>query len=155
MARDIYKKTLNIEFEQDWSVVQALRQATDKKLTNIIQVTRIFPGKADSAILLGFQCIINPQNLIKIVGAIFEKMKIKIFLSELPLILRVDRKRKNKLDIFAMGPQISNMNEIGQLVQALRQATHGEKIKNYFSSFRDVFFLEKPIVSYCWFSNVL
>ena len=30
----------------------------------------------------------------------------------------------------------------------------GQKIKNYFSSFRE-FFREKPIVSYCWASNVL
>ena len=29
----------------------------------------------------------------------------------------------------------------------------GQKIKNYFSSFRD--FSGKPIVSYCWASNVL
>ena len=42
----------------------------------------------------------------KIVGAIFEKMKILNFsLCELPLILRIDRKRKKKkLDIFASGP---------------------------------------------------
>ena len=39
----------------------------------------IFPGKADSAIFLGFEYAINPQNLMKIVGAIFEKMKILIF----------------------------------------------------------------------------
>ena len=62
-------------------------------------------GKADSAILLGFECTINLQNLMKIVGAIFEKMKIKnFFLCELPLILRVDRKRKKELEIFVMGP---------------------------------------------------
>ena len=30
----------------------------------------------------------------------------------------------------------------------------GQKIKNYFYSFRD-FFREKTIVSYCWASNVL
>ena len=41
----------------------------------------------------------------KIVVAIFEKTKIKIFfLCELPLIFGVDRKRKNKLKIFADGP---------------------------------------------------
>ena len=38
------------------------------------------------------------------------------FLCEVALILRVDRKRKNELEIFARGPQISNLNEIGQLV---------------------------------------
>ena len=42
----------------------------------------------------------------KIVGAIFEKMKILIFflLCELPLILRVDQKRKKELKLFAGGP---------------------------------------------------
>ena len=46
------------------------------KLNNIFLVRRIFPGKADSAIFLGFECTINLQNLMKIVGAIFEKMTI-------------------------------------------------------------------------------
>ena len=50
---------------------------------------------------LYFECAINPENLIKTVGAIFEKMKIFFFLYELPLIFRVDRKRKSKLEIFA------------------------------------------------------
>ena len=45
--------------------------------------------------LLGFECTINPQNLIKIVGAIFEKIKIlNFFSSELPLILEVGGKLK-------------------------------------------------------------
>ena len=59
------------------------------------------------AILLGFECIINPQNFMKIVEAIFEKIKIFFFLCELPvpLILRVDRKRNNELDIFATDPR--------------------------------------------------
>ena len=39
----------------------------------------MFPGKADSVILLGFESTINTQNLIKIVGAIFEKIEIVIF----------------------------------------------------------------------------
>ena len=50
--------------------------------------------------LLGFECTINPQNLMKIVGAIFRKSKFLIsFLCELPLILRVGRKRKKKIKI--------------------------------------------------------
>ena len=41
----------------------------------------------------------------KIVGAIFGKLTILNFLlCELPLILWVDRKRKNELEIFARGP---------------------------------------------------
>ena len=65
------------------------------KLKTIFLVSRIFSGKADSIILLGFECTINPQNLIKIVGAIFEKIKIKFFfLCELPLILGLGWKLK-------------------------------------------------------------
>ena len=64
----------------------------------------IFPGKADSIILLGFECTLNPQNLIKIVGAIFEEFEIfNFFLCELPLILRLDKKRNHWLEIFARG----------------------------------------------------
>ena len=40
-----------------------------------------FPLKFDSVKLLGLECSINPQNLFKIVGAIFEKFKnFKFFL---------------------------------------------------------------------------
>ena len=52
----------------------------DRKLKKyIFLVRRIFSGKADSGLFLGFECTINAQNLMKIVGAIFEKMKIKFF----------------------------------------------------------------------------
>ena len=67
--------------------------------------------------LLGIECTRNPQNLIKIVQAIFEKLKIKnFFLCELPFILGVGGKRKKRFEIFTRGPYISNLNEIGQLV---------------------------------------
>ena len=72
--------TLNIEFEQDWSFTLAVTLGNRQKIKEyIILVTRIFSGKADSAILLGFKRTINPQNLMKIVVAIFEKMKIYFF----------------------------------------------------------------------------
>ena len=88
-----------------------------RKLNTIFLVSRIFPGKADSLILLGFDYSINPQNLNKIVRAIFEKIEIlNFFLCELPLILGLARKRKNTQKIFARGLQISNLNKIGQLV---------------------------------------
>ena len=41
-----------------------------------LQFQGFFPGKADSTTLLGLDCTINPQNLIKIGGAIFEKIEI-------------------------------------------------------------------------------
>ena len=74
---DNYKSTLNIKFEQDWSFTLGAtlggRQKIEKHYSSYKD---FFPGKADSAILLGFECTIDPQNLMQIVGAIFEKMKI-------------------------------------------------------------------------------
>ena len=72
-GEDIYKGTPDIEFEQDWSVGFCAILA-DRKLKTIYPISGIFPGKADNIILLGFECTINPQNLIKIVRAIFEKI---------------------------------------------------------------------------------
>ena len=75
---------------------------------------RDFSGKADSVKLLVFEYTINPQNLIKIIVAIFEKIKIFNFLScELPLILGVRGKLKKGLQIFTRELYISNLNEIG------------------------------------------
>ena len=72
-SRDICKGILDIECERDWSVGlgATLGDATDRKLKTIFPVSGIFSGKADSVILLGFECTLNPQNLIKIVIAIF------------------------------------------------------------------------------------
>ena len=76
-ARDICKRTLHIEFEWDWwiSLDPKLGEGK-KKLKNIFKVSRNFQGKADSITLLGFKCTIKPQNLIKIVLATFEEIKI-------------------------------------------------------------------------------
>ena len=46
--------------------------------------------------LFGFECPINLQSMITIVGAIFEKKNILHFFLILPLILRVDRKREKR-----------------------------------------------------------
>ena len=98
LAGDNYKRTLNIEFEQDWSVGLGATLGADRKLKNIFLVRRIFPGKADNAIFLGFECTIKLQNLMKSLEQFLRKSKFLIFfLCELPLILRVDRKRKNGL----------------------------------------------------------
>ena len=67
---------------------------TDRKLKTIFLVSRIFEGKADSVILLGFEYTINTQNLNKIVRVIFNKIEIlNFFLCELPLILGVGKKK--------------------------------------------------------------
>ena len=105
---------------------------TDRKLKTIFLVSRIFPGKADSVILLGFECTINTQNLKKVVWAIFEKIKILIFfLYKLPLILGVEQAE----DIYKGAPDIEFEQDwsVG-LGATLRER---QKIKNYFSSFKD------------------
>ena len=51
-----------------------------RKLKSILLVSEIFPGKADSVILLGSEYTIKPQDLMKIVWAIFEKIETFIFL---------------------------------------------------------------------------
>ncbi len=71
----------------------------DRRKLNYFPVSGLFPGKAFSIILLSFECTINPQNLIKIIRAIFEKLKIFLFFffCELPLILGIGGKLKNGL----------------------------------------------------------
>ena len=78
-ARDICKTILHIEFEWEWSVGSGPALGRLKKLKHIFQVSGIFSAKADSIIFLGFVGILNPQNLMKFVGAIFEKIEIIFF----------------------------------------------------------------------------
>ena len=80
---------------------------------------------------------INPQNLIKFVGAIFEKIEILIFfLCELPLIFGEARKRKEQAEDIYMGTPDIEFEQDGSV--GLRAIlVYGEKIKNYLSSFRD------------------
>ena len=93
--RDICKRALDIDFERDWWVRLGPALGEEKKLKYIFPVSRIFSGKADNITLLGFKCTINQQNLIEIVGAIFEKIWFfNFFLCELLFILRVGRKQK-------------------------------------------------------------
>ena len=73
----------------------------------------------------------------KIFGTIFGKMKIiNFFLCELPLIFRVDRKRKKRARDICKG---SLDIECGRDWPVGLGATlgDGQKNKNYFSSFKD------------------
>ena len=109
---------------------------TERKLKTIFLVSRIFPGKADSVISLGFECTINIQNLNKIVRAIFEKIEFFYFLCELPLILGVARKLKEQTEDICKGtPDIEFEQDWSVGLGAI--LVEGQKIKNYFSSFRD------------------
>ena len=126
------------EFEQDWSVGVGATLEADIKLKNIFLVRRIFPGKADSAIFLGFECTINPQNLMKIVGTIFEKMKNLIFfLIWATLNFEGRSKTKNQAgDIFKGILDIECERDCSVSLGATLD--DGRKIKNYFSCFRDI-----------------
>ena len=75
-AEYICKSALDIEFEQDWSDGLGATLGDRQKIKKIFQLQGFFPGKADSAKLLGLEFAINLQNLMRIVGAIFEKIKI-------------------------------------------------------------------------------
>ena len=78
-ARDICKRTLGIECERDRPVGLGATLGDGHKIKNYFSSFKDFSGKADSVILLGFKCTINPQYLIKIIGAIFEKIEILNF----------------------------------------------------------------------------
>ena len=58
-AKDIYKGTLDIEFERDWSVGLGATLGDGQKIKNYFSSFRTFPGKADSVILLVFECTIG------------------------------------------------------------------------------------------------
>ena len=73
----------------------------------------------------------------KIVGAIFEKMKILIFLCELPLILGVDRKRKKLAKDICRGTLGIECERVRPVGLGATLGDGGLKIKNNFSSFRD------------------
>ena len=79
-AGDNCKSALNIEFESDWSFTLGGTLGERKKIKKYYSSYKdFFREKPIVAIFLGFECTINPQNLIIIVGAIFEKMKILNF----------------------------------------------------------------------------
>ena len=68
LAGDNCKRTLNIEFEQDWSVGLGATLGAGLKIKKYFSSYKNF---SDSAIFFGLECTINPQNLMKIIGAIF------------------------------------------------------------------------------------
>ena len=68
---------LDIEIGWHWSVgLCALLGDGHTEMLNFFLVSGIFSGKAESVTLLGFECTVNLQNLINLVGAIIEKIEI-------------------------------------------------------------------------------
>ena len=58
-AGDICKGILDIECKRDWSVGLGTMLDDGQIIKTIFLVSGIFPGKADSVILLGFEYTIN------------------------------------------------------------------------------------------------
>ena len=91
-------------------------------------------AKADNASLLRFEYAINPQNSMKIFEAIFENIIILIFfLCELPLILRVGRKRKKRARDICKGTIDIECERVWSVGLGTTLGD-GLKIKNYFST---------------------
>ena len=107
---EIFARALDIEFGLDWSVGlgDTLGECQHRKLKkHFFSISGIFPGRADSVTLVCFECSrpINPQNLIKLVGTIFEKIEIsKCFLMLTTLNFKGRSKTEIRLEIFARGP---------------------------------------------------
>ena len=78
-AKDICRGTVDIECKRDWPVGLGATLGDGQKIKNYFSSFRDFSEKADSVILLRFECTINPLSSIKIVGAIFEKINISNF----------------------------------------------------------------------------
>ena len=77
-----------------------------------------FPIKPVSVKLLGLEYSINPQNLMKIVS-LFLTIEILIFLSELPLILKDGRKRKNRIEILQENLDIEFQRDLSAVLGAM------------------------------------
>ena len=90
----------------------------------------------------------------KIVRAIFEKMKILIFfLCELPLIFRIDLKRKKQAGDICKGTlDIECERDWSVSLGAMLGNAMCRKLKTLLFQ---GFFRVNPLVSYCWASNVL
>ena len=56
------KRARDIEFERDLSFSLGGTLGDGEKIKAIFLVSGIFPGKADSVILLGFECTIKPKK---------------------------------------------------------------------------------------------
>ena len=61
---------------EDWSFGLSATLGDEQKIKNYFSSFMDFSGKFAIITLLGFECTINPQNVMKIVGAIFEKIEI-------------------------------------------------------------------------------
>ena len=68
--------TLDIDIVRDWSVGLGAPLGDGHTKVKKNSISGIFSGEAESVTLLGFECTVNPQNLINFVEDIFEKVEI-------------------------------------------------------------------------------
>ena len=105
-------------------------------LKTIFIDSEIFPGIAESVILLRFECTINPQNFMNILGAIFEKMKILNFFLMWTTLNFGGRSKTKKWAKDICRGTLDIECERDWSVSLGAMLDDGQKIKNYFSSFR-------------------
>ena len=78
-AKDICRGTLGIECERHRPVGLGATLGDGLKIKNNFSSFRDFSGKSRRSHIVGFECTINPQIVIKIVRAIFQKIEILNF----------------------------------------------------------------------------
>ena len=78
-AKDICRGTLGIECERDRPVGLGTTLGDGQIIKTYFSNFRDFSGKSRYCHIVGLECTTNPQNLMKIVVAIFEKIEILIF----------------------------------------------------------------------------
>ena len=130
---------LDIEFEWNWSdgLCAPLGDGHTQEF-NFFSF-RDFFRKSRQCHIVGFRMYYNPTKFDQIRGSYFwENRNFKFFLMWTTLILGVTRKRKEQAkDIYKGSPDIEFEQDWSVALGAI--LADGQKIKNYFSSFRDFF----------------
>ena len=139
-AEDICKETPDIEFEQDWAVGLGAILVHGKRIKNYFSSFRDFFGKSRRCHIIGFRMYCEPTKFDQFRWShfFFEKIEIfNIFLMWTTLNFGGSSKtEKKKADDICMGtPDIELEQDWSVGLGAILADV--QKIKNYFSSFRD------------------
>ena len=125
MARNIYKRILDIDFQRDWWVGLGPALRDEKNLKYIFPVSGIFPGKADRAIVV-LRMYYKATKFNKKHWSHFWKFFLHFFLYQLPLILGLGGKLKKQIEIFTWKPYIYRiwMRSVDWFRLYIRQRSH-------------------------------
>ena len=116
-VRDICERTLDIDFERDWWDGLGPALGDGKKFKIYFSSFRDFSGKNRKCHIVGLRMYYKPTTFNQNRYSNFwESQNLIFFLMWTTLNFRGRGKTKKLLEIFASGPKILNLNEIGQLV---------------------------------------